>query len=74
MKYGYTRVSTDGQSIDAQVRQFKAAGARQVRLVKRRPPSGGLAALIELRDDNFQQGPHQQRPPRQYLIKPGPQP
>jgi DNA invertase Pin-like site-specific DNA recombinase len=30
MKYGYARVSTDGQSIDAQVRQLKAAGARQV--------------------------------------------
>src|SRR5271169_4209367 len=30
MKYGYARVSTDGQSIDAQVRQLKAADARQV--------------------------------------------
>jgi integrase/recombinase XerD len=30
MKYGYARVSTDGQSIDAQVRQLTAAGARQV--------------------------------------------
>jgi DNA invertase Pin-like site-specific DNA recombinase len=30
MKYGYARVSTDGQSIDAQVRRLKAAGARQV--------------------------------------------
>jgi DNA invertase Pin-like site-specific DNA recombinase len=30
MKYGYARVSTDGQSIDAQVRELKAAGARQV--------------------------------------------
>jgi hypothetical protein len=30
MKYGYARVSTDGQSVDAQVRQLKAAGARQV--------------------------------------------
>jgi Resolvase, N terminal domain len=30
MKYGYARVSSDGQSIDAQVRQLKAAGARQV--------------------------------------------
>jgi predicted site-specific integrase-resolvase len=29
-EYSYARVSTDGQSIDAQVRQLKAAGARQV--------------------------------------------
>ena len=28
--YGYTRVSTDGQSIDAQVRQLRAAGAATV--------------------------------------------
>jgi len=28
--YGYARISTDGQSVDAQVRQLKAAGARQV--------------------------------------------
>ena len=27
---GYARVSTDGQSVDAQVRQLRAAGARQV--------------------------------------------
>jgi hypothetical protein len=30
LKYGYARISTDGQSIDAQVRELKAAGARQV--------------------------------------------
>jgi hypothetical protein len=29
-EYGYARVSTDGQSIDDQVRQLRAAGARQV--------------------------------------------
>lgn len=30
MIYGYARVSTDGQSVDAQVRQLRSAGARQV--------------------------------------------
>jgi hypothetical protein len=30
-KYGYARVSTDGQSIDAQVRQLKAAPAGRFR-------------------------------------------
>ena len=30
MIFGYARVSTDGQSVDAQVRQFRAAGAGQV--------------------------------------------
>ena len=30
MIYGYARVSTDGQSVDAQVRVLRAAGARQV--------------------------------------------
>jgi len=28
--YGYARVSTDGQSLDAQVKQLRAAGAEQV--------------------------------------------
>jgi hypothetical protein len=28
--YGYARVSTDGQSVDAQVRQLRAAGAAEV--------------------------------------------
>jgi DNA invertase Pin-like site-specific DNA recombinase len=30
MKYGYARVSMDGQSVDAQVRALRAAGAPQV--------------------------------------------
>jgi len=30
MKYGYARVSTDGQSIDAQARQLAKAGCRKV--------------------------------------------
>jgi DNA invertase Pin-like site-specific DNA recombinase len=46
MKYGYARVSTDGQSIDAQVRQLKAAGARQV---FREVASGGKTDRAQLR-------------------------
>lgn len=30
MKYGYARVSTDGQSVDAQVKQLHTAGAEKV--------------------------------------------
>ena len=30
MKYGYARVSTDGQSIDAQVRQLAKVGCKKV--------------------------------------------
>jgi DNA invertase Pin-like site-specific DNA recombinase len=30
MKYGYARVSTDGQSLDAQVKQLRTAGAEKV--------------------------------------------
>jgi DNA invertase Pin-like site-specific DNA recombinase len=29
MKYGYARVSTDGQSVDAQVRQLAKAGCKK---------------------------------------------
>jgi predicted site-specific integrase-resolvase len=30
MKYGYARVSTDGQSVDAQVRHLRAEGCEKV--------------------------------------------
>ncbi len=30
MKYGYARVSTNGQSVDAQVRQLTKAGCKKV--------------------------------------------
>ena len=30
MIYGYARVSTDGQSVDAQVKQLRAAGAGKI--------------------------------------------
>jgi DNA invertase Pin-like site-specific DNA recombinase len=30
MTYGYARVSTDGQSVDAQVRQLTKAGCKKV--------------------------------------------
>jgi DNA invertase Pin-like site-specific DNA recombinase len=33
MKYGYARVSTDGQSVDAQVKQLRAAGAQLRRAI-----------------------------------------
>jgi DNA invertase Pin-like site-specific DNA recombinase len=46
MIYGYARVSTDGQSVDAQVRQLKAAGAR---LVLREVASGAKTDRSQLR-------------------------
>jgi DNA invertase Pin-like site-specific DNA recombinase len=30
MRYGYARVSTDGQSLDAQVKQLRVAGVERV--------------------------------------------
>jgi DNA invertase Pin-like site-specific DNA recombinase len=46
MKYGYARVSTDGQSLDAQVRQLRAAGAEKV---FRETASGARADRAQLR-------------------------
>jgi DNA invertase Pin-like site-specific DNA recombinase len=46
MIYGYAGVSTDGQSVDAQVRQHKAAGARQV---LRKVASGAKTDRSQLR-------------------------
>jgi DNA invertase Pin-like site-specific DNA recombinase len=44
--HGYARVSTDGQSVDAQVRQLKAAGARKV---WRETASGAKTDRVQLR-------------------------
>src|SRR6516162_3045051 len=46
MIYGYARVSTDGQSVDAQVKQLRAAGAAQV---YRETASGARADRVQLR-------------------------
>jgi DNA invertase Pin-like site-specific DNA recombinase len=46
VKYGYARVSTDGQSVDAQVRQLTKAGCKQV---FRETASGGKADRAQLR-------------------------
>jgi len=46
MKYGYARVSTDGQSVDAQVKQLRAAGAEKV---FRETASGARADRAQLR-------------------------
>ena len=46
MNYGYARVSTDGQSIDTQVKQLRAAGAEQV---FRETASGARADRAQLR-------------------------
>jgi DNA invertase Pin-like site-specific DNA recombinase len=44
--YGYARVSTDGQSVDAQVKQLRAAGAEKV---FRETASGARADRAQLR-------------------------
>src|SRR5258707_9403862 len=46
MIYGYARVSTDSQSVDAQVKQLKAAGAKKV---YRETASGAKADRSQLR-------------------------
>jgi DNA invertase Pin-like site-specific DNA recombinase len=46
MKYGYARVSTDGQSLDAQVKQLRAAGVEKV---FRETASGALTDRAQLR-------------------------
>ena len=46
MKYGYARVSTDGQSVDAQVRQLKAADCK---MVYREVASGAKTDCAQLR-------------------------
>jgi DNA invertase Pin-like site-specific DNA recombinase len=46
MIYGYARVSTDGQSLDAQVKQLRAAGAEKV---LRETASGAETDRVQLR-------------------------
>jgi DNA invertase Pin-like site-specific DNA recombinase len=46
MIYGYARVSTDGQSLDAQVKQLRVAGAEKV---FRETASGAKADRVQLR-------------------------
>jgi DNA invertase Pin-like site-specific DNA recombinase len=55
MKYGYARVSTDGQSVDAQVRQLTRSGCRKV---VREVASGAKADRRQLRRmlDQFEAG------------------
>jgi DNA invertase Pin-like site-specific DNA recombinase len=55
MIYGYARVSTDGQSVDAQVKQLRAAGAEKV---FKETASGARADRAQLRRaiDQFAKG------------------
>src|SRR5208337_1552415 len=55
MIYGYARVSTDGQSLDAQVKQLRAAGAEKV---FKETASGAKTDRVQLRRvlDQLEQG------------------
>jgi hypothetical protein len=53
MIYGYTRVSTDGQSVDAQVRQLAKAGCSKV---FREVASGAKTDRTQLRTDAHRAG------------------
>jgi DNA invertase Pin-like site-specific DNA recombinase len=46
MIYGYARVSTDGQSVDAQVKQLREAGAEKI---FRETASGAKSDRAQLR-------------------------
>ena len=46
MIYGYARVSTDGQSVDAQTKQLRAAGAEKI---FRETASGARADRVQRR-------------------------
>src|ERR1700730_13963992 len=46
MIYGYARVSTDGQSVDAQVKQLRGAGAEKI---LQETASGARADRVQLR-------------------------
>ncbi len=50
--YGYARVSTDGQTLDAQVAQLKMAGAERVfqEKVSGAKQEGSVANLVRLGD------------------------
>ena len=47
MIYGYVQLSTDGQSVDSQLEQLRAAGAEKVYREKR--GSGARADRVQLR-------------------------
>ena len=62
MKYGYARVSTDGQSVAAHVAALNAAGARKVfREVASRAKTdrSQLRGAIATRAASYQMGAHE---------------